>query len=107
MRRSASGVSEDDELWLLLLGCVAALVVLMNIDPIWSSMSAWLVDHYVLTTSGILLPLPGGVGLDAARLALLAAALLLLALAIRTVLRSLAAAKLRRVIASAENRGPR
>lgn len=68
----------DDAIWLIIVGTIVLSGVTMNIDPIWSRCTAWLIDHQLVVTEAILLPFPGGVGLDLSRVAVLAAVLLVL-----------------------------
>lgn len=62
---------EEDRFWLIAL--IPILFVTGALAPLFRTIREWLVEHHILVTENIVLPLPGGAGLDLPRTLLLAA----------------------------------
>lgn len=80
--------NSNDEMWTWFAGIIAAVVIgptlLASAVP---TAQAWLVRVHVLATEGVLIPVGTGAGLDLARIAIAAGALLLVALIVALLVR--------------------
>lgn len=66
---------DEDTFWLIIAGPL--LIASGFFAPMVESVRLWLIEHHIIVTEAVLLPLPGGAGLDLPRVLLLAAVLAL------------------------------
>lgn len=86
--KGAAVQNSNDDMWTWFAGIIAAVVIgptlLASAVP---TAQAWLVRVHVLATEGVLIPVGTGAGLDLARIAIAAGALLLVALIVVLLVR--------------------
>lgn len=66
---------DEDTFWLII--AAPLLIASGFFAPMVESARVWLIEHQIIVTEAILLPLPGGTGLDLPRVLLFAAVLAL------------------------------
>lgn len=73
------GQGNDDIVWLVLIGAIIGPAILAGLGAnVLAPVRTWLVEHHILATDAVLVPIVEGAGLDLARIVLVAAVLALL-----------------------------
>jgi hypothetical protein len=80
----------NDELLLALFGIGAVVLAFSKASSLWAGATAWLLEHQVLVSENVTVSVPGaaGAGLDAPRLAIAAAAILILVVGAITAIKA-------------------